>query len=242
MKTRARRLWCVSLLVFLGIGNTVRAESYYVHRPDPRIYEHGSYTMGIHIAPNGGLLASLCVGFFDRFQIGLSYGGDNMIGTGPINWYSRPGIQAKVSILDETRYKPLSLAVGFDAQIPPGSNQPPGEGITSPGFYLVAGRLFSAGFLGFDLGIGLGYDIMDENTIHCYAVSGLVFADVFRITPELTVYPGRDEDVLDLGVGLRWDITYGMGVEFLLTDIIPGFDPDEEGWTRSLRFQITQEF
>jgi|GEM_PF-2032076 len=232
-------------LVFASFG---QAESFYLHRPDTDVNIHGAYSVGLHISPNGGLLASLCVGFFDRFQIGLSYGGDNMVGSGTINWYTRPGIKVKVAVLDEEIYRnPLSLAVGFDSQDPPGSNLRSEDDVGSPGFYLVAGRLFYAGIVGFDLGIGAGYEIFDndphEDPLHFYAVSGLVIADIFSMTPELTVYPQRDadddEDVLGLGLGFKWDVNDWMCVEFLLGDMLTSMD---EGWTRSIRFHVTQEF
>ncbi|MBD3285407.1 hypothetical protein GF359_03195 [candidate division WOR-3 bacterium] len=223
------------------------AESYYLHRPDPSVNLHGEYTVGLHIFPQGGLTASLCVGFFDRFQIGLSYGGENIVGSGRINWSNRPGIQLKVAVLDEEIYRnPLSLAVGFDSQEPPGSNLRAEDEVGSPGFYLVAGRLFNTGIIGFDIGMGAGYEIFDEDQnedpLHFYAVSGLVIADVFTMTPELTVYPQRnpdDESVLNLGLGFKWDVYDGLKLEFLLADLLTGMD---EGWTRSLRFQTTQEF
>jgi hypothetical protein len=225
-----------SLLLLLAAASIVSAQSYCVHRPDARVMPHGSYGVGLHLAPGGGLLAGLSVGFFDRFQIGLSYGGGNIIGSGPIGWYPippNPGVQAKVAIFDEYNF-PLALAIGFDSQNPVGS-----VNVNQAGFYLVAGKEIPAGWMAFDLALGAGYDMIDEQAFHLYAVSGLVFGDVFSITPELTVYPQRQVDVLNLGLSFEWEIYEGTGAEFLLADLLT--DP-AEGWTRSIRFQITQEF
>ena len=220
-------------LLLLAMGCVAFGQSY-VHRPDARVASHGSYGVGLHLAPGGGLLAGLSVGFFDRFQIGLSYGGGNIIGSGPIEWYPLPpGVQVKVAILDETSF-PLSLAVGFDSQDPVGSVD-----INQAGFYLVAGKLIPAGWVWFDLGLGAGYDLLNENVFHLHAVSGVRLGYAFSLTPELTVYPQRDTSVVNLGIALGWEIYEGTGAEFLLADILTG---PVEGWTRSVRFQITQEF
>lgn len=229
---KAKRPTFITLLL-LAMACVAFGQSY-VHRPDASVASHGSYGIGLHLAPGGGLLAGLSVGFFDRFQIGLSYGGGNIIGSGPIEWYDLPpGVQAKVAILDEASF-PLSLAVGFDSQDPVGSIE-----VNQAGFYLVAGKLIPAGWVAFDLGIGTGYDLLDEHAFHLYAVSGVRLGYAFSITPELTVYPQRQADVLNLGLSFKWEIYEGTGVEFLLADILTG---PVEGWTRSVRFQITQEF
>ncbi len=226
---------------FVTVVLPVNAQSYYVNRPDARILDHGNYSVGLHLAPNGGLLFGLKAGFFNRLQIGLSYGGERIIGSGPIRWYELPpGVQARVAILDEyTSF--MSLAVGFDSQDPVGSVD-----LNQAGIYLAAGKEIPAGWFAFDLGLGAGYDILDENAFHLYAVTGVILGEAVTITPELTVYPQRDpnrDNILNLGVGVRWEIYAGTGAEFLLTDMLSGFDPgEEEGWTRSIRLQITQEF
>lgn len=229
-------------LILLGTAPAVQGQSYYVHRPDPRVSEHGSYGVSLHLAPNGGLLLGLGVGFFNRFQIGLSYGGENIIGSGPIDWYDLPpGVRVKVAIVDE-HATPLSLAIGFDSQDAVGSVD-----VNQAGFYLAAGKKFHLGWITFDPGLGAGYDILDEEAFHLYVATGVIFADVFHFIPELTVYPQRDGTpeqgkVLNVGLAVKWSIVEGMSAEFLLADIITGLTEEDAGWTRSLRFQLTQEF
>jgi hypothetical protein len=237
-RPKTKRFIVVSLLLLATICVTF-GQSYYVHRPDARVMNHGSYGVGLHLAPGGGLLLGLSVGFFDRLQIGLSYGGGNIIGSGPIEWYPLPpGVEVKVVILDEYSF-PLSLAIGFDSQEPVGSNLPESSKVNPAGIYLVAGKLIPVGWVAFDLALGAGYDLVAENAFHLYAVSGLIIGEAFSITPELTVYPQRDEDIVNLGLSFKWEIYEGTGAEFLLADILNG---PATGWTRSVRFQITQEF
>ncbi len=191
------------------------------------------------MAPGGGLLLSLGAGFFNHLQVNVSYGGGNIIGSGPINWYPLPpGVHIKFAILDELQ-SPLSLAIGFDSQNPVGSV---GREVNPAGIYLVAGKKFEAGWTAFDLALGGGYDLMTNDTWHLYTVSDVWLGEAFHFGPELTVYPARNNTaarVLNLGFSFKWEIFKGTSADFLLADLLNSFN---EGWTRSLRFQITQEF
>lgn len=221
---------------FLIIITTSAAagQSYYVTRPDALVMGHGQYSVSMHLAPNGGLLAGVNVGFFERLQIGLAWGGENIIGSGRIQWYNLPGAEIKVSILNEQQF-PLSLAVGFNSQDPVWARY-----INPAGFFLVAGRNLYAGWVGFDLAVGGGYDILSQEDWHLYAVAGLKLGESFRMAPELVVYPDPwMADVLNLGISARWELYPGTGIDFMITDLL---EPWDVGWTRSVRFQITQEF
>lgn len=232
-KSAPKRFLFVLLLVFIT-ASAAAGQSYYVARPDPAVLGHGHYAVAMHLAPNGGLLASINVGFFERLQIGLAWGGENIIGSGRIQWYNLPGAEIKVAILKEESF-PLSLTAGFNSQDPVWSRY-----LNPAGFYLVTGKSLSAGWVGFDLAVGGGYDILSEEDWHLYAVTGLRLGESFRITPELVVYPDPwIADPLNLGIAARWELTPGTGLDFMITDLL---EPWEYGWTRSVRFQITQEF
>lgn len=229
----AAKRFLFPLFLFFLLASAADAQGYYVTRPDPRVLGHGSYNVSLHLVPNGGLLLGLKVGFFERLQIGLTYGGDNIIGAGPIYLYNFPGVQAKVAVLKEPEL-PLSLAVGFDSQ-----NSVWSEQVNQPGAYLVIGKQIPVGWLEFDLAMGAGYDFLTQwgwRGWHLYAVPSIILGDAFNITPELVVYP---EYGINLGMAAGWQITKGTGIEFCLSDMFADVDPN---WTRSVRFQLTQEF
>ncbi|NLI98775.1 hypothetical protein GX441_08995 [bacterium] len=228
----AKRLLFFAIFFFCS-ASAAFGQDYYVTRPDPRVLGHGSYNVSLHLVPNGGLLLGLKVGFFERLQIGLTYGGSNIIGAGDIDLYSFPGVQAKVAILKEPEL-PLSLAVGFDSQ-----NSVWSEQVNQPGAYLVLGKEIPLGWLAFDLAFGAGYDFLNQwgwRGWHVYAAPSIILGQAFNITPELVVYP---EYGINLGMSAGWQITKGTGIEFCLSDMFAETDPN---WTRSVRFQLTQEF
>ena len=50
---------------------------------------------------NGGLLFSMLVGITDRFTLGISYGGENIIGTGQANMNPLPCVHVRYLLLEE---------------------------------------------------------------------------------------------------------------------------------------------
>ncbi len=115
--------------------------------PTAGILEKGFVGVTMDVLPNGGVISKLEVGVFENFSFGISFGGMNIIGTGPVTWDKLPGVNIRARLLDETQSMP-ALTIGFDSQ---------GKGkyfdnlnryeIKSPGFYLAAAKNFD--FLGY---------------------------------------------------------------------------------------------
>jgi hypothetical protein len=64
---------------------------------------------------DGGLLTGLSVGLFNRVMLGISYGGESLIGTDAAVWNKSPGFAIKVRLIEETEFIP-AIALGFDSQ------------------------------------------------------------------------------------------------------------------------------
>lgn len=115
--------------------------------PTAGILEKGFTGVSFEIMPMGVLITKIDVGVFSGFNIGVSYGGSNIIGTGNIVWYKLPGVSVRGRIFDETIAVP-AITIGFDSQ---------GKGlynsdvnrydIKSPGFFAAASKNFE--FLGY---------------------------------------------------------------------------------------------
>ncbi len=86
-----------------------------VDLPSAGILEKGFVGVTLDVLPKGVLISKLEVGVFDNFSFGVSYGGSNVIGTGVIDWYKIPGVNARLRILNETEGSP-ALTFGFDSQ------------------------------------------------------------------------------------------------------------------------------
>ena len=75
----------------------------------------GSFSMGMRIQDEGGLILGLSAGITDRFQFGLSYGSPNLIGDDSLQWYPRPEAKLKYLVIDENLSIP-ALAIGLNTQ------------------------------------------------------------------------------------------------------------------------------
>jgi hypothetical protein len=152
---RAKYLF-VALFAFTSLyaQGTSGSDAKYEYRnlidfPTAGILQKGQAAVSMNLLPYGSLMTKVEVGVFQNFSFGISYGGENIIGTGKINWYKLPGVNIKARIMDETFVIP-ALAIGFDSQ---------GKGrylndydryeIKSPGFYVAASKNFEMlGYLG----------------------------------------------------------------------------------------------
>jgi hypothetical protein len=117
--------------------------------PTAGMLQKGQAAVSMSQLPYGSIMTKVEVGILPSFSFGISYGGENIIGSGKINWYKLPGVNIKVRVMDETFALP-ALAMGFDSQ---------GKGkylndydryeIKSPGFYAAASKNFEMlGYLG----------------------------------------------------------------------------------------------
>lgn len=124
-------------------GTSAKYESVYlVDIPTAGIVSKGFSLINIELMPEGVLISKVQVGVFERFSIGISYGGNNIIGSGKIDFYKWPGINIKGRIIDESVLFP-ALAIGFDSQ---------GKGLfdkyrnryqyKSPGIFIAASKNF----------------------------------------------------------------------------------------------------
>ena len=96
-------------------------------------------------APGSGLITSARFGVSNRFNLGLSYGGDGLIGYRDyVEWNGMPGVFLKYRLFEETHALP-AFAVGFDNQGYGGWTGGIGyDGYMykAPGFFVAASKNF----------------------------------------------------------------------------------------------------
>ena len=144
------RLFLAVLISFSGLTfaqGTAGTNAKFEYRnlidmPTAGILKKGFVGVTLDVLPAGGVISKLEVGAFENFSFGISFGGTNVIGSGPVTWYRLPGVNVRARLLDETAGLP-ALTIGFDSQ---------GKGkyfedlhryeIKSPGFYLAAAKNF----------------------------------------------------------------------------------------------------
>ena len=116
-----------------------------IDQPTAGSLEKGEYGFDVRLFPGGGALSSLRAGLFDRFMIGISYGGVNIIGRGRPDWNQLPGVLIKYRLFEETDLPAVSI--GFDSQgYGAWADERERNEIKAKGIYAVASKNFSMGW------------------------------------------------------------------------------------------------
>jgi hypothetical protein len=182
------------------------------------------------------------VGLFNRFNMGISYGGTGIIGnSADIGWNDEPGVEVKYRLFDESYFFP-AVALGYSSQGYGGfetndSTEVKRYLIKSRGLYAV----FSKNFQyrpGKDLGlhIGMNYNTNerdDDQGTNCFIGSD------FALNEELTLIGEYDlalNDNSDKAFGegqgyfnfaVRWTFASHMMLQLDLKDILGNYRASE---------------
>ncbi len=232
-----KALIAIFVITILGVNNfaqgTAGTDAKFEYRslvdlPSAGILEKGYVGVALDVLPYGVLISKIEVGVFENFSFGISFGGENIIGSGQISWYKLPGVNVRARIINETESLP-ALTLGFDSQ---------GKGlyfdsykryeIKSPGFYAAAAKNFE--FLGYlsvhgivnyslerkdgdkDLDIGIGI----EKTIGSRV--SLIAEYDFAVNDNNGNALGDGNGYLNMGI--RWSVGEGFTVGLDLRDML----------------------
>lgn len=116
-----KRIFCILLLAASYFTGSVQAQpgsltvGTLIDVPVARCPEKGGIETDLRLYANGGLLSSVRVGIFNRFSIGTSYGGENIIGSGNVNMNPQPCVQLQYLVAEEQFLIPAIL-IGFNSQ------------------------------------------------------------------------------------------------------------------------------
>jgi hypothetical protein len=94
-----------------------------------------AYALGMRVVPNGGVLVGLRVGIAPYLHVGLSYGAENVVGSGEPVWNDRVELEVKLRLAEDGQFGPVpAIAVGYDSrgygrQLPDGSYEKPSQGL-----------------------------------------------------------------------------------------------------------------
>ncbi len=149
---------CLFLIVLFLLGATAKAQDdiavpgqitfydvpprWLIDMPTAGTLPRGHYNIGVRLYSNGGALGYTDIGISNRFTLGLSYGGNNIISNKTPNWNDRVGFQLKFRLVDELEYFP-AITIGFtDQGFGQWIDQADRYEFKSRGFYVVASRSF----------------------------------------------------------------------------------------------------
>ena len=215
------------------------ANIYLVDQPDLYVPGHGVYGMQLRFGPTGEILANAHLGLFNRLSLGLSYGASNLIGSGNPDFYTQPGIQARLMAVEQSDYFP-AVIIGFDNQ---------GYGpydhrylIMSKGIYSQVGKIFEYPGLSISSNLGLNYCFESNGRFDMFA--GLKFQ--FGVSTQVMVeYSPNFNDDMDenkgyLNIGFNYIFYEDVFFQFALRDLLENFPGMQ--LNRSIKFGIYQSF
>ena len=134
-----------------------------VDSPTAGLVRKGHYVVHVHLFADGGAVGHLHVGVLKRLNVGVSFGGEQLIGTGAVDWYPRVGLAARCRIIEES-YKWPALVLGFDSQgVGPYRGQR--YQVKSKGIYLVLSKNYTSmlGELGVHAGVNMSREDADDS-------------------------------------------------------------------------------
>src|SRR5512138_2891737 len=105
------------IMALLVVVVPASAIIYNLDQPVPISLAHAEYYVSARLWGSGGIMMRFGLGLFDRVTLGMSYGGNYIIGNATPQFYGRhrPDFQARVAILQEQGYVP-NLVLGFENQ------------------------------------------------------------------------------------------------------------------------------
>ncbi len=194
---------------------------YNVDQPVPVSLKHAEYYAGARLWGQSGVVVRFGVGLFDRLTIGVSYGGDGLIGpdTAP-EMYPRPEFQARGAILMEQGYFP-DLVVGFESQ---GLDRYDGSyghyEVLPKGGYVSVGKTIAASRTYVQLGVNYW------RAVSGFAVVNQVLPAGFEVMAEYDLGLNEDRPGVAgrgyLNVGVAWvfndQIRFGLGLRDILAN------------------------
>jgi len=187
-----------------------------------------------------GLIMGANVGLTNRLNIGLSYGGEGIIGYSDRVWWNElPGILVKYRLFEESFVAP-ALSVGFDNQGYGGQVHEGGYGYNgyvykSQGFFIAVSKnylMFSSVQIGLHCTVNYSLEEIDDVTwpnvaggLDIGINDELTFIVEYNVALDDITGPNNDSHYGMphrgfLNMGLRWAFTENFLIEFDMADIL----------------------
>lgn len=199
-----------------------------------------------YLYPGGGVLATFTYGLFTNLNVGASFGGTNIIGSGGITWNNLPGIHARYRVMEEGMRSP-AIVVGFDSQGRdgwlPGQRQ---YVMKSPGLFVTAGKNYQFfGTVSFHGGINYTLERHDDDMDpNLYVGLEKSIGPIVSYLAEYNFAFDNDRDQRgfwngSMGMGIRVSTNIGFNADILFKNLLTsGFAHDRI--IRSIRIQYVR--
>jgi hypothetical protein len=219
--------------------------------PTAGLLPRGSFDFDIRIYANGGVVTTIDVGLMRRFMIGVSFGGENIIGEGDANWNPRIEFLAKYRLINESYAFP-AFALGYDSQGSGAFDDSLDRYVyKSKGFYAVMSKSYMAAEIPVSFHFGANYSL--ENADKDKDVSVFFGADA-QVSENLGFLAEYDLATNDdgfkdkygqgygyLNVGIQWIFLNRLQLEFHFRNILLN-RKDVSTWGREFRIVYFEMF
>lgn len=221
-----------------------------IDSPTAGTLRKGSFDTELRAFPDGGMLGILQIGLTNRWQIGFSYGGTEVISSNDPTWNPRMQFLTKLQILGENMTLP-GIAVGYEEQ---------GFGlwldsldryqIKSKGFYAVASKGYRTSGFTSSIHGGMNYSREDKHDkdINFFFGGDLRFDNSLGFVAEYDMALNDDRTPHSLGrgrgylnFGVRWLILNQVYIEGSMKDLLEN-RRDTNSFGRELRMIYVERF
>lgn len=220
---------------------------YLVDMPTAGVLNKGMVAVTTDVLPQGLLIGRMEVGVFENISFGISYGGDNIIGTGSPLWYKYPAVNLRYKVSQESITSP-AIAFGFDTQ---------GKGryfdsattsryaIKSPGVFVSGSKNFALmGFLTLHATGNYSFEKTDGDNFVDFRIGAektigtktSVIAEYdFALNDNATKYYGDGRGYMNFGI--RWSPSEGLTIGLDFRDILSNKKWSPGAADRALRLE-----
>lgn len=225
-----------------------------VDSPTAGLVDKGLFAVDLRLFPEGGLVGQLHAGIMRRLTIGMSFGGEGLIGNDQIDWYPRVEAAARYRVLEESEALP-AFSIGYETQ---GFGPRAGDRyqVKSKGFYVAASKNYVSGFGQFGLHSGINWSREsedDDGPNGWVGVDKTVNEELSAVAEYDFALNDNDDESLGSGrgylnAGAYWSPAQGLSLGFLLKNILENGDasgaaggPDPD-MSRELSVRYTEMF
>ena len=242
-----------------SIGFYAYPPRWLVDLPTAGTLPRASFDVAIRLYPKGGALGMIDIVLSSRFQLGISYGGENIVSNKAHNWNPNIEFTLKLRVIDEIEYFP-GVTVGFSSQgFGPWDDNLKRYAFKSRGFFAVASRslYFNNWTAGWHAGFNytLESDKDGDEDINFFGGFDATFSYNLALAGEYDVAINDDKSSLPDGstnyyggkgrgyfnLSLRWLFHDNLELEAILEDLFVN-RKDADTFTREVRITYIEPF
>ncbi len=220
--------------------------------PTAATLPRASFDFQVRTSSNGSLVGQTTIGLHRRFMVGMSYGGEKVLGDEKADWYNEMQFMVKYQLITETLYMP-AIGIGYEGQ---------GYGryfndferymFKSKGFYAVMSKGYRTYKWSSGLHAGVYYSLEDnvdqDDDVSVFLGTDLQLQNDLLLVAEydLALSDNRDTERSGKGwgyfnVGIRWIFSERLEIGFDMENLM-GNRNDTKNPTRGLRITYLEFF